>query len=94
MHASQLEFCIVFSRIVFQAMLAKNVWPPCPKSARAQVSTALLRPDRYICVSMDLYTDDTWASCLQTKGRRCYVSQHIGSSSRQVCQTCSTAPVS
>ena len=55
MHASWLEFCIVFSHIIFQAMPVENVWPPCSKSACAQVSTALLRPDHYICVGMDLY---------------------------------------
>ena len=32
-------FCLVF--IVFQAMTAENVWPPCWKSARSQVSAAL-----------------------------------------------------
>ena len=54
MHACKpVRICLVFSRIVFQAIPAKNAWPR-PKSACAQVSTALLRPDRYICVGMDL----------------------------------------
>ena len=34
-------------------MPVKNAWLR-PKSARAPVSTALLRPDRYICVGMGL----------------------------------------
>ena len=40
-HASQLEFCLLFILIVFQASSAENVWPPRSKSARSQVSTAL-----------------------------------------------------
>ena len=34
-HASQLEFCLVFSPIVFQASPAENVWPLRSKSAHS-----------------------------------------------------------
>ena len=55
-HASWSEFCLVFSFIVFQPMLADNVWPPCSKSARSQVSATLfLCPDHNIRAGMDLY---------------------------------------
>ena len=65
-HASRSEFCLVFSLIVFQAMLAENVWPSRSKSVRSQVSAvlwtmALVRA--WIC------TDDTWAFRQQAKGQ-------------------------
>ena len=40
-HASQSEFWLVFSLIIFLAMPAENVWPLCSKSAHSQVSAAL-----------------------------------------------------
>ena len=75
MHASQSEFCLVFSLIAFQATPAENVWPPCSKSVHSQVSAALWTVAfvwAWIC------TDDIRASRQQAKGWRCYLSQNIG----------------
>ena len=74
-HASQSEFCLVFSLIIFQATPAENVWPPRSKSVRSQVSAALWT---MVFVWAWICTDDTWASCQQAKGWRCYLSQNIG----------------
>ena len=74
-HASQSEFCLVFSLIVFQATPAENVWPPRPKSVCSQVSAALWTVAfmrAWIC------TDNTRTSRQQAKGWRCYLSQNIG----------------
>ena len=49
-HASQSEFCLVFSLITFQATLAENVWPPCSKSVRSQVTGLRSFLDRGVTV--------------------------------------------
>ena len=77
-HASRLEFCLVFSLIVFQATPAENVLPPRSKSARSRVSAALFYVRTVTSVRAWICTDDTRASRLQAKGRRCYLSQNIG----------------
>ena len=71
-HASRSEFCLVFSLFVFWATPVENVWPPLSKSVHSQGSTALRTVTfvrAWICTS----------SRLQAKGRRCYLSQNIGS---------------
>ena len=87
-HASRLEFCIVFSLIVFQATPDENLWPSHSKSARSQVSKALFYVWTVTLVHMRgwICTDDTRTFCLQVKGRRWHLS-------RRVCRTCSAAPV-
>ena len=77
-HASRLEYCLVFSLIVFQATPAENVWPPRSKSARSQVSAALFYVQTVAFVLAWICTDDTQASRQQAKGRRYYLSQNIG----------------
>ena len=77
-HASRLEFCLVFSLIVFQATPAENVWPLHSKSARSQVSEALFYVWTVTFVRAWICTDDTRAFRLQLKGRRWYLSQNIG----------------
>ena len=74
-HASQSEFCLVFSLIVFLATPAENVWPPCSKCVRFQVSTALWT---VAFVRAWICTDNTQASHQQAKGWQCYLRQNIG----------------
>ena len=87
-HASRLEFCLVFSLIVFQATPAENLWP-------SRSNLLVLRSPKLS------FTSGPWRSCgdgsgsvqtirglfrLQVKGRRWYLS-------RRVCRICSAAPV-
>ena len=74
-HASQSEFCLVFSLIIFRAMPAENVWPSCSKSVCSQVSAVLWT---MVLVRAWICTDDMRASRQQANGRRCYLSQNIG----------------
>ena len=70
-HTSRLEFCLVFSLIVFQATPAKNLWQRHSKSACSpQLS---FRSSPWCLCGHDLYTDNTRASRWQAKGRQ---SQH------------------
>ena len=73
----RLEFCLVFSIIVFQASPAENVWPPRSKSARFQVF-ALLFYVRSMTLVQAWICRRYRASRPQAKDRRCYLSQNIG----------------
>ena len=59
-------------------MLAENVLPPRSKSARSQISAALFYVWTVHIVWAWICTEDMWASRMQAKGRRCYLSQNIG----------------
>ena len=87
--ASWSEFCLVFSFIVFQSMPADNVWPPCSKSARSQVSATLFYIRTITFVQAWICTDDMRASRLQAA--LLPQSKHW-SDGRLICQTCSATP--
>ena len=83
------------SLILFQSTPAENVWSPCSNlwSAHSQVSAALsFTPGPYVHAGMDLYR--WYIGFLPASNGSTILSQSkYWSGGRQVCQTCSTAPV-
>ena len=61
----------------FQTTLAENVLLPRSKSVRSQISAALFYVWTVRVVREWICTEDTRASRLEAKGRRCYLSQNI-----------------
>ena len=89
-NASQSDFCLVFSLIIFQAMTAKSVWPPHSKSACSQalfyVWSIHSSGHGSVCRRYVGFSPASKESAMLSQSKH-------WSGSRRVCQTCSASPV-
>ena len=87
---SEVKSTVVFSLIVFWATLAENVWPPCSKSVRSLVSTALRT---VTFMRAWIYTWRYMGFSPASKGSAMLSQSKHWSGGCWVCRTCSAAPV-